>query len=1169
MKTLLVAAALCLFAALAFSQGNTALLNGSVVDPTGAAVPAAEVAVGNAATGQTIKTNTNERGEWAVPSMPAGTYRVTVTKPGFKVANVTGVVMSAGVPATVPVKLEVGQATETVTVSTGAEIVQTQSAEVSSTITGRQINELPFATRNAVELMVTQPGTSTPTNPRSSSINGLPKGAINITIDGMNTQDNLLKSNDGFFSYIMPSIDSLEEVTLTTSAGGVDSTGQGAAQIKFVTKSGTNQFHGGVFTQVRNTFFDANYYFNNQKGLPRDIMHLRQYGGHIGGPVLKDKLFFFTNYEIYRQPGTQSYARTVLTDDARNGNYTYKDSAGALHTVNLYNIAGSGNGKQAAGVRAFPTTPDPITSATYSQIAKLTSGGNLQNNVASNDYNTMRYNYQPDGTDSRDFLTARVDYNLTQKHHLAAVYNYDKYDSVPDFLNNIVPVYAGTGTILGSNINTGQGSNRFAGTLTLRSAISARFTNELRGGLSGGTVLFAGAIGSDAIFAQWRNYNLNMANGAITTRSTSSRRNSPTKDFADTVSWVKGAHQLSFGGNFTQINLWQQAINTNILTGLSVNGVQTGDPLITGANAPFQQGANFPGATSGQVSTAATLYASLVGRVSSITSGLSLDENTHKYAHVGSIDRNQMREYGLFGQDVWRIASNLTLTLGMRWEKQGTWENLNHTYTKVGLDSAWGLSGINNLFKPGTLTGVVPAFTPVTDTNAYKLPAVWAPSAGLAWQLPSREGVLGWLLGKHQGASVIRLGYSIATIREGSNLYQNIYGSNKGLNFDASLNPTTFPADFGPAGSVLFRDATLPSRSGLPTSPSYPLTANFTDSLNEFTPHLKMGYVQSWNIGWQRELGRNTVVEARFTGNHGLKEWRQYNLNEVNIFENGFLTEFLNAQNNLRIARNGNIYGTNSNNFGNAGLPGQVAIPFLQAALGTACCTDGTTASNLMLGQTGTLASAISTNATRNANFTSKGYAANYFVVNPSVANGGTYLVTNDGRSFYDALQIEVRRRMAQGMQLQGSYVYSKSLAAGATSSAIDSSQPTTLRNLNLDKGPSPFDIRQAIKLNYIYELPFGPGRALLSGVHNVIARKALEGWGMAGVVRLQSGTPFYWSSFANVNQNAAGVVYHNITQKQLQESVSIVKSSVAGVTHGVLPAATTDHQHAGGFQLQ
>ncbi len=138
---------------------------------------------------------------------------------------------------------------------------------MNSGLTGpAKLTDLPFATRNAVELLVDAPGTSTPTTPRSSTVNGVPKGALNVSIDGMNTQDNMLKSSDGYFSYIMPSVDSLQEVSMSSSASGVDSTSQGGVQINFVTRSGTNTWHGGGFWQVRNTDFDANYYFNNQIG---------------------------------------------------------------------------------------------------------------------------------------------------------------------------------------------------------------------------------------------------------------------------------------------------------------------------------------------------------------------------------------------------------------------------------------------------------------------------------------------------------------------------------------------------------------------------------------------------------------------------------------------------------------------------------------------------------------------------------------------------------------------------------------------------------------------------------------------------------------------------------------------------------------------------------------
>lgn len=1148
MKKVLVL--LCLAAPLAFSQAAGSL-DGSVVDQTGAAVPGAEVAVTNLATGQGFKTATNERGEWSLPSMAAAEYKIAVTKSGFKSGVVPSVTVSAGVPATVNVKLEIGAATETVEVVGGAEIVQATSATVSNTIGGRQLFELPFATRNAVELLVTQPGVQTPGNPRSSSVNGLPRGALNVSIDGMNTQDNMLKSSDGFFSYIYPSVDSLDELTVSTSASSADASGQGAAQIKFTTKSGSNQFKGGAFYEIRNSALNANYYFNNIQGLPRDVIKLTQRGVHLGGPVKKDRVFFFVNYEQYKLPGTKSYTRAILTPDAQAGNYSYcpTTSTAAACAAN-HSLLKSVNVLSLAGQSGFTSTVDPILAKTYADIYGTAGGGVLFSREASNnDFNRQDLNYQPNGNQMRHFFTTRLDYNITSNHHLSLVYNYDKYDSTPDFLNNVVAAYPGSGTVLGSNVNTGQRSNRFAGTLSLRSQFGSRITNEWRGGLNGGTVLFFDAVGSPALFSQWRGYQPTFGFGlaGVTTTTNSQRRNSPVKDLADNLYYVRGTHQLGFGGTYTQINSWQQIASTSVMPRIAF-GAATNDPITTGAAAPFSS-TNLPGASTTQVSDAAALYAALTGRVSSITRQLALDENSKQYGYVPTVDRNRMKEYGWYAQDTWRARTNLTINFGIRMEKQGAFENLNGTYTRVGIDGLYGLSGVGNLFRPGTLTGTVPVFKQV-QSDAYSTPIQWAPSAGLAWQVPKMDGILGLIFGKHEGASVLRAGYSIATVREGQNIFISVWGSNQGLTQTATVDPTNTPADFGAPGSVLFRQPNLPVRTGLLNTPVFPIAASSSTSVNDFAPNLKLGYVQSWNIGWQRELGRNTVIEARFTGNHGVHLWRQYNLNEANIVENGFGAEFLAAQNNLRIARGGNInQNTNIINFGNTGLAGQVAVPILQTAIGST--SDTTVASNLQLGQAGTAAYTIATNATRMGNLTKAGYPANFFQVNPTVSSGGAFLVNNDGSSFYDALQVETRRRLSSGVILQGSYSFSKSLANGAVNSSTSSAQPNTLRNLSIDKLPSGFDMRHSFKANYIYELPFGPGKHLLA-TGNAFKRKAVEGWEFAGVFRANSGLPFLFNSFGTFSASSTtallaggnGVVLHNMTSQDLQSMVNIRKTT-------------------------
>jgi hypothetical protein len=160
--------------------------------------------------------------------------------------------------------MEIGAASESIVVQGGAEVLQTQSANVATTITGRQITELPFSSRDALDLVLLLPGTTTPGRPRTSTVNGLPKGALNITTDGVNVQDNTLKSSDGFFTYIRPRIDAIEEVTLSTATPGAESAGEGAVQIKFVTRQGNNEFHGTLYEYHRNPSLNSNYWFNNR-----------------------------------------------------------------------------------------------------------------------------------------------------------------------------------------------------------------------------------------------------------------------------------------------------------------------------------------------------------------------------------------------------------------------------------------------------------------------------------------------------------------------------------------------------------------------------------------------------------------------------------------------------------------------------------------------------------------------------------------------------------------------------------------------------------------------------------------------------------------------------------------------------------------------------------------
>jgi TonB dependent receptor len=979
--------------------------------------------------------------------------------------------------------------------------------------------------------------------PRSTSVYGLPQSALNVTLDGINIQDNSNKSSDGFFNAIFPRADSIEEMTVTSAATGADSNAEGAMQVKMVTRSGSNSWHGGLIEQHRNQSLNANAYFNNLNGTaPRDHLVFNQFGGLIGGPIKRNKLFFFVHMEAFQLPQTYTEPTgQVLTPEAVSGIFRYRDTAGAVRSVNLY---------QLAAANGFVSTPDPIISKTLSQIASLTDGvAGLKSRIATNtDYNRNNLDFQSKGGNYRRFPTTRLDYNLTEKHHIEFVYNYQTNIRRPDGVNitTASPVFPGTGNVLNGTEFGNQGGIAFSAVAALRSTLTPHLVSEVRFGLVGGTVIFNNGI-SPGDFAQWQGYapTLNFVTSPYRTTG-QTRRNTPLQQGNVNLTYSASAHLVNFGGSFTQLNTWTTSVNGTQIIPTVAFGVATGDPIVTGATNLFTA-ANFPGANTTDMQTnAPALYALLTGRVASISRSVVADESSKQYGAFQPIVRNHQREISLYVQDSWRLHPRLTFNYGVRWDRQNPPVNDNGTYTRPGYAGVWGVSGVGNLFKPGTLAGAVPVLNAAAPGEQGFAPRnkQFSPSVGLAWQVPNGNGPLGFLLGK---GTVIRAGYAINTIREdGSTLA--VWGGNQGRTLSLAVDPTNFPAQFGAPGSVLFRNPVLPSRVA-PATPSYRLAVAAGTTITDFSPNLKTGYVQSWDIGIQRELTRDTVLEIRYVGNHGTDLWRQVNINEVNIFENGFVNEFKTAQNNLALARGCaspdpvcmSANRSKSNQY--FGLPGQQPLPLIFTAL--AANNDATSALQIEQGQAGALANAIATNSARLARLTAANSPINLFQVNPTLTTGSANLEVNGGNTNYHGLQVELKRRMAKGLLFQGSYVWSHSIS-NEQSQGIGGSY-TSLRDMGYDKSASPFDIRQAVKMNWVYELPFGPKHRFFGNATSPVARKILEGWQLASVTRVQSGSPIRLTSGRlTYNQNDSGVILHNMTMSQLQGMMSIRKVNLA-----------------------
>ena len=255
----------------AFAQGSIfTTLSGTVVDAEGLAIPGANVKVKNNGTGQEIDLVSGGDGGFTAPNINSGNYSVIVELAGFRTTTLEKISIAAGIPTAVKVTMQVGTIAENVTVvGESATVVQSQSPAISTNLTGQQIQSLPLTSRNALDSLTSLAGFNTSGTARNSTVSGLPRSAINITLDGMSVQDNYLKTTDGYFARLSPLLDSVEEVTVTTAGNTADATGQGAVQIRFVTKAGTNQWNGTAYEYLRHDALNANSWFRN-RDLPPD-----------------------------------------------------------------------------------------------------------------------------------------------------------------------------------------------------------------------------------------------------------------------------------------------------------------------------------------------------------------------------------------------------------------------------------------------------------------------------------------------------------------------------------------------------------------------------------------------------------------------------------------------------------------------------------------------------------------------------------------------------------------------------------------------------------------------------------------------------------------------------------------------------------------------------------
>jgi carboxypeptidase family protein/TonB-dependent receptor-like protein len=998
------AALVCWLASPALAQAKAGL-TGQVLDREGGVIPGATVVVTNLATSVAITTTTNSTGNWAVPALDVGTYEVTVSLESFKTVKFERVALTQGTTSNLVATLEIGPLSETLTVTAHTDVVETASTSIAPTLNAEQINNLPIVTKNMLYSVTLLPGVnaSTTHQQRNTTIMGLPQSTMSITLDGVNIQDQSNHSTDGFYTYIRPQSDFIEEVQVSEATPGADSSGQGAVQMKFITRSGSNQPSGSAYEYFRGPALNTNYFFNTTEGgrvtadLPKNDITINQYGFRQGGPIVPGRSFYFVNYEEFRQPTSATRSRTVTAPLAQQGDFVYGCTAsGCPQRVNVLDIA-QRNGQVSAldptmaAMMTFINRQVGVDGFIAGGPAKL---GSLQFNT---DRNTLNYTWQATGLQIEHRPMGRVDLNLTPNHRLTGTYIFQKVNANPDLLNSRDPTFPG------APVSGALYSFRNSGTATLRSTFSSNLVNEGGWGFLWSPVYFNGNIqAGDFKMANGFNVAFPFSTNSPFTVSTGQSRNGSTYMFRDTVSWLRGSHNISFGGSYSQATLW--SVNTIVVPTVTLGLDLNLDP----AAAMFTT-TNLPGASATDLNNARNLYAQLTGRIIQI-SGTSGRNPDGSYTYNG--DQRQdihQREGGLFIQDQWHLRPQLTLNLGVRYELQFPVVPTSSVYSKNTLTDFCGQSGsgsVSAVAQQAAKMGVPCNFGAPGVFSAAGAPFVWttgvptsrclgqgasgntgsdagtrgpcptytqyeagtpgytmryrnlAPSVGAAWQPGIEKGWLRSVLGD-PAAATVRASYGRAFNQGGMGDYTPTLSNGSGLTFNSNRNVTNnnlcpggglncFPYLLSPALQANSMGAPAPCTGGqsvgcVPASGvTFPLATVFSpNGVNIFAPDYQMSYTDSIAVGVQRPIGKDMAVEVRYIGtfNHHGRETQQWA--EQNIFNNQFGSSknFLEEFQKAQVNLAVNVKNGRGATFAFNGLPGQAPLPiFLASYLGSAAC---------------------------------------------------------------------------------------------------------------------------------------------------------------------------------------------------------------------------------------
>jgi Carboxypeptidase regulatory-like domain len=1079
------ARALALVAGLAASVfAQTTAINGTVSDPTGAVVPNAKITVTQIQTGLQRSTVSDAQGRYSVPQLAPGIYRIGATATGFAEMVIDRVQLQVNIPATVPITFEkLGATSTTVQVEATGVQLNTVDASLGNVISSQAIVELPSALRSVTNLLSLQPGVAFfgGTDDRNGSVNGGRSDQANITLDGADV--NQQSSRAAFSTVLRVTPDSVEEFRTTTTNGGADSGRGSGADITLVTKSGTNQFHGSLYEYRRGTETAANTFFNNRSGLPTAPLLINIFGASVGGPVKKNRLFFFANYEGRRDASSSNITRNVPTEALKQGIVTFHTASGQLTQI----------------------TPAQIKS----DVDPLGIGVNQAALSVLQQYPVGNYSALGDGLNFTGYIFTAPQHNKQDTYITRLDYRLDNAGKHMVFLRgNLQNDHAaGTPQFPGAQPNSVTLANNKGMAAGWTAVVTPTLVSTLRYGFTRQGGETTGILGAN--FVTFRN--IDPINGT----TTGLKRIIPVHTISEDLAWNHGAHDFRFGGigrfisnqSVDYSRAYSSATtNASVLNGSGRNLIPSSISLAAGDTTSYEYG-----------------MVAVMGILTSATANYNYKTDGSVIPQGSPVPRNFVnREAEFYAQDSWRIKSNFTLTYGLRLSVMPPVREANGQQITTNIPIGTWMDTRGALAANGQsdqLAGTIAYL--VAGRPYYPQHVNWAPRLAMAWS-PSWDSGLARILFGGPGKTSIRAGAGMYYDLIGQPLASFISSNSFGLSTSLATPPNvytesqlprfagfnTIPA--APNAPLFFQPA--PS-AGFPVS--YPNAFAITSSLDD---QLRAPYTMNLDFSIGREFGHGWFVQGSYVGR---------------LSRHSLVQRDLAMPTNLRDPKSGQTYFQAMSqlatliDFQGVSIANLPKIPFFENLWAPAAGNGYTATQAIGLDYTTRSNPGDFTNVQSDMDSGQNCGPASVYnaagkltklacgVLGPYSMWSSQYSALNAwssvGSGAYNAMQWTVQKRASANLVLGFNYTWSKSMDIGSraeSSAAYSTDFMINSWNAQQLRAVSRYDATHQANAYFYYNLPVGRGMRFGTNMNKVLDA-IIGGWQLSGTWRQTSGLPF------------------------------------------------------------